>query len=182
MAEWDVAARRMKLKPSQTASENARAVLPKMAKKYFAAGRQAVASKRPPEELHAFRLKTKRFRYTLELFRPVYGPNLDRYIKALRQLQSALGKVSDYEAIQRALAGDRELEAHLERAVKGKTKDFRQKWRAFDSDGELKRWRTYLAGEHSRPGAKRTVVGPAKNTAPAKKVAPAKKAAAPSGG
>ena len=59
----------------------------------------------PPEELHGFRLETKRFRYTLELFRPLYGPNLDRYLKALRELQGALGKVSDYQAIQRVLPG-----------------------------------------------------------------------------
>jgi CHAD domain-containing protein len=144
----------MKLKPSHSAEENARMVLPKMARKYFEAGRKAIDGKRPPEELHGFRLETKRFRYTLELFRPLYGPNLDRYLKALRELQSALGKVSDYQAIQRVLSTDPELKAQIEHALKGKVKDLRHSWRAFDSDGQLKRWRTYLAGDHSKPRTK----------------------------
>jgi CHAD domain-containing protein len=144
----------MKLKPSQSAAENARVVLPKMARRYFEAGRKAIDGKRPPEELHGFRLETKRFRYTLELFRPLYGPNLDRYLKALRELQSALGKVSDYQAIQRVLSSDAELETQIEHALKAKVKDLRHSWRAFDSEGQLKRWRTYLAGDHSKPRKK----------------------------
>jgi CHAD domain-containing protein len=155
----------MKLKPSQSAAENARVVLPKMARRYFEAGRKAIDGKRPPEELHGFRLETKRFRYTLELFRPLYGPNLDRYLKALRELQSALGKVSDYQAIQRVLSSDAELETQIEHALKAKVKDLRHSWRAFDSEGQLKRWRTYLAGDHSKPRKK----GPAR--AASKKVA-----------
>jgi len=145
----------MKLKPAQSAAVNARLVLPKMARKYFDAGRKAIQGKRPPDELHGFRLKTKQFRYTLELFRPVYGPNLDRYLKALRELQGALGKVSDYQAIQRVLSSDGELKKQIEHTLKGKVKDLRHSWRAFDSEGQLKRWRTYLAGEHSKPATKR---------------------------
>ncbi len=141
----------MKLKPGQTAAENARVVLPKMARKYFEAGRKAIEGKQPPDELHGFRLETKRFRYTLELFRPLYGPNLDRYLKSLRELQGALGKVSDYQAIQRVLASDRELKTQIGHALKGKIRDLRKSWRAFDSDGRLKRWRTYLASESSKP-------------------------------
>ncbi len=141
----------MKLDPSRSAADNARVLLPKMARRYFDAGRKAIQGKRPPHELHAFRLKTKRFRYTLELFRPMYGPNLDRYLRALQELQTALGKVSDYEAIQNVLGSDRELKGRIENAIDGKLKDLRQTWRAFDSPGQLKRWRTYLAGDHSRP-------------------------------
>jgi CHAD domain-containing protein len=155
----------MTLKPSESAASNARMVLPKMARKYFEAGREAIAGKRPPEELHKFRLKTKRFRYTLELFRPLYGPNLERYLKALRELQGALGKVSDYQAIWRVLSSDRELKSQIDRALKGKLKNVRQSWQAFDSDGKLKRWRTYLAGEHSKPRAKRSLGAAAKKTA-----------------
>ena len=155
----------MKLKPSKSAAENARLVLPKMAHKYFEAGRKAIEGKRPPEKLHGFRLETKRFRYTLELFRPLYGPNLDRYLKALRELQGALGKVSDYQAIQRVLASDGELKKQIEHTLKGKVKDLRHIWRAFDSEGQLKRWRTYLAGEHSKPRTARTPGTAAKKAA-----------------
>jgi CHAD domain-containing protein len=150
----------MKLKPSESAPETARALLPKMARRYFEAGRQAVAGK--PEKLHAFRLETKRFRYTLELFRPLYGPNLDRYLKALHELQGALGKVSDYQAMERVLASDHQLKEQIQQALKGKVKDLRRSWRAFDSSGQLKRWRTYLAGDHSKPRARRATAAIAK--------------------
>jgi CHAD domain-containing protein len=155
----------MKIKPAQSAAENARVVLPKMARKYFEAGRKAIEGKQPPEELHSFRLETKRFRYTLELFRPLYGPNLNHYLKALRELQGALGKVSDYQAIQRVVGNDEELEKEIEHALKAKVRDLRQSWRAFDSEGQLKRWRTYLGGEHSKPRTRRPAAGAAKKGA-----------------
>jgi CHAD domain-containing protein len=155
----------MKLKPALSVAENAREVLPKMARKYFRAGRDAMEEKRPAGELHAFRLQTKRFRYTLELFRPVYGPQLDRYLKALHELQGALGKISDYQAIQRVVDGDRALEAQIRHVLTRKVKDLRHEWRAFDFDGQLKRWRTYLAGEHSKPRTARTHRVAAKKTA-----------------
>jgi len=159
----------MKLDPSQSAAEVARALLPKMARKYFEAGRAAIDGKRPPDELHKFRLETKRFRYTLELFRPLYGPTLDRYLKALREMQSALGKVSDYQSIQRVVARDADLQDQIRRALKVKLRDLRHGWRTFDSDGELKRWRTYLAGEHSRPKTKRAPARTAPKNAAARK-------------
>jgi CHAD domain-containing protein len=159
----------MKLKPGHSAAANARELLPKMARKYFQAGREAVGAKLPPNELHGFRLETKRFRYTLELFRPVYGPQLDRYLKALHELQGALGKLSDYEAIQRVVHGDRALDAHIRHALKRKVRDLRHDWRAFDSAGELKRWRTYLAGDHSKPRIPRTHRTAAKKTASGKR-------------
>jgi CHAD domain-containing protein len=154
----------MKLKPAHSVAVNAREVLPKMARKYFQAGRDAVSGKRPPDELHGFRLETKRFRYTLELFRPVYGPQLDRYLKALHHLQGALGKVSDCQAIRRVLEDDRAIQTHLRHTLKRKVRDLRHEWRAFDSAGELKRWRTYLAGQHSKPRIARARRAPAKKT------------------
>jgi CHAD domain-containing protein len=144
----------MKLKASQSAAANAQEVLPKMARKYFHAGRKAMRSK--PGELHRFRIETKRFRYTLELFRPVYGPLLDRYIERLRHLQSVLGKVSDYQAIQRVVAADSQLELRLRQELKKRVKDLRREWKDFDTDGALKRWRLYLGREHAaKPAAKR---------------------------
>lgn len=139
----------MKLEPSLSAAENARMVLPKMARKYFEAGRKALNRDQAAQHLHAFRLKTKRFRYTLELFRPLYGPSMDRYLKALRALQGALGQVSDYQSIQRVLAGEGDLKKSIDRALQSKVKQLRHRWREFDSPGQLKRWRTYLESEHA---------------------------------
>jgi CHAD domain-containing protein len=134
----------MKLKTTKTTGENARVLLPKLLEKYFKAGRKAADDKQSPRKLHGFRLATKQFRYSLELFRPCYGASLDRRLAALGELQSALGKLSDYESVRTTLAGDTALEAKLERASKKKLKEFREKWAAFDADGQQKRWRHYL--------------------------------------
>jgi CHAD domain-containing protein len=138
----------MKLDPTQTAAENARRVLPKMARKYIQAGRQAMKAKRGPDELHDFRLKTKRFRYTLELFRPLYGSQMDQYLKSLKSLQGALGKVSDNQAIQDLLGDDEQLRLQLVRESKKCVKELRQEWRVFDAPGRLKNWKAFLTGEH----------------------------------
>jgi CHAD domain-containing protein len=135
----------MKLRPGHSAAENARAVLPRMVKKYFEAGREALRPQSPLDELHRFRIATKRLRYTLELFRPVYGPNLDRYLQALRGVQTTLGKLSDLHTIDIMLAGGRALQPGIQRALKQQRKELRRQWRAFDAGGELKRWKTYLA-------------------------------------
>jgi CHAD domain-containing protein len=145
MAQWLVSAKYMKLKPARNAAENARVLLPKLLENYFKAGRKAANRKLSPKKLHGFRLATKQLRYSLELFRPLYGARLDRHLNALSELQGVLGKLSDYHSVRILLAGDAVLEAKLERATKKKLKEFHEHWTAFDSRGQLKRWKASLA-------------------------------------
>jgi CHAD domain-containing protein len=135
----------MKLKPTRNAAENARELLPKLLEKYFKAGRKAAKGEHSQKKLHGFRLATKQFRYSLELFRPLYGPRLERKLSSLSKLQSVLGKLSDYHSVRTLLAGDKALEAKLDRATKKRLKEFREQWAAFDTEGQLKRWKSYLA-------------------------------------
>jgi len=130
---------------SESVAGNARRLLPKLAQNYFKAGRKAAGSKRSPKALHRFRIVTKRFRYALELFQPLYGPSLDRRLKAVRALQDVLGKISDHQTILDLLGDDEELSGKIKRALKRKSGDFRKQWRTFDSDGQLKQWKTYLS-------------------------------------
>jgi CHAD domain-containing protein len=146
MAQWLVFEKYMKLKPTRTALENARELLPKLLEKYFETGRKAAKKERTPKELHGFRLATKQLRYSLELFRPLYDAKLDRKLSTLSKLQGVLGKLSDYHSVRTILAGDKALEAKLGRAMKKKLKEFHELWAAFGSDRQLKRWKTYLAG------------------------------------
>jgi CHAD domain-containing protein len=145
----------MKWRDSHTAAANARAVLPALAGKYFQAGRKAADHKRSPRSLHRFRIQTKRFRYSLELFRPVYGLTLERYLKDLHAIQDALGKVSDCQTILEMLEGDATRERELERSLKKHAKEFRREWRNFDSEGRLKQWKNYLGRVPSRTAARR---------------------------
>jgi CHAD domain-containing protein len=135
----------MKWKPTHSAVDNARKVLPKLVEKYFEAGRKAADGKRSPGELHKFRIKTKRFRYTLELVRAVYRKRLERELDPVRDLQSVLGKLHDYHIIATMLKGDKALQSKLERLTKKKLKDFHKEWAKFDADGQLKRWKSLLA-------------------------------------
>jgi len=148
----------MKWKTSENATGNARSVLPKLAQNYFEAGRKAAGGKRSAKALHRFRIATKRFRYALELFRPLYGPSLDRRLKAVHQLQDVLGKISDYQTILNMLAGDKEMGAKVRRSLKRKSKDFPKQWKAFDSGGQLKQWKAYLGrGPRSVPARRSKV-------------------------
>jgi len=87
--------------PEQDVSGNARLVLPRLAAKYLRASRRLAEPN--PSALHAFRLKTKRFRYTLELFRSCYGPGFDQRLAALRKIQQHLGEINDCAATRRLL-------------------------------------------------------------------------------
>jgi CHAD domain-containing protein len=86
---WDV---------SRTVTQNASEKLPELARGFFEAGRELAAKEPSFADLHRFRLLTKRFRYTLELFRPCYGPGLAARIESLRALQQDLGEISDCAA------------------------------------------------------------------------------------
>jgi CHAD domain-containing protein len=142
----------MKWKMNMNAGSNARKVLPKLAETYFEAGRKAADGKQSSKALHRFRISTKRFRYALELFEPVYGDSLKRRLKTLHTLQDALGKISDCQTILEMLDGDKAIEAKLERAMKRNSKEFRKQWEKFDSNGQLKHWKEYLVhGAARRP-------------------------------
>lgn len=100
-------ARRKKLSwsGSKSAAENARLVLPELAARYFTAGRALIARKPSPASLHKFRLETKRFRYTLELFNRCYGPGLGQRLKALQRIQQDLGSINDWATTRKILSG-----------------------------------------------------------------------------
>ena len=136
----------MKWTRTRNAIAGARRALPKLVEKYFKAGRKAADGKRSPEELHDFRIKTKRLRYTLELFCPLYGAQLEHELDPIRDLQSVLGKLHDYRIIATLLADDPVVQAKLQRLTKKKLKDFHEQWAEFDSDGQLNRWKQLLAG------------------------------------
>src|SRR5690349_24931490 len=89
---------------SSGAAHNARHQLPAVVAAYFASVRETVGRKTKDSKLHALRLLTKRLRYTLELFRPCYGPGLRARLEALRHLQQFLGELSDCATAAKVLA------------------------------------------------------------------------------
>ena len=137
-----------------TAAMNARRKLPGMAREYFAEGRAVLAGKGSPAAFHRLRLRTKRLRYTLELFRPCYGPGLDQRLNALRRAQQILGDLNDCAAAGRLIEGllppRSPQRLRLKRFLDGRARrivaEFRQFWTTqLDAPGQEQAWRAYLA-------------------------------------
>ncbi len=129
-----------------TAAANAKKRLPALASEYFAHVREALNGDPPPEKLHRLRLATKRLRYTLELFRPCYGPGLDARLAALRRVQQVLGEVNDCVATARLLPKRARAQAWLANHAAEKAREFRRHWgEEFDAPGREAQWVKYLA-------------------------------------
>ncbi len=130
-----------------TVEENAAALLPKVAIRYFVSGSALFAGKQKPEELHEFRLKTKHFRYTMELFEEHYGPRFLALMKRLKPVQDALGEINDAATALAWLKVDdsAEVKQFLAERITAKSARFEKYWKTvFDKPGERKRWITVL--------------------------------------
>lgn len=155
--------RRRKLwDPHKRPAENASSVLPQLAAEFFASGRKA-AKETSYEALHKFRLTVKRFRYTLEAFRPLYGPGLEQRIEKLRTIQQLLGHLNDCATTRRLLersadAGTEEVQQVVEfidsRSASAARKVTRHWIEDFDANGEESIWKRYLARQANRKASR----------------------------
>jgi CHAD domain-containing protein len=143
------------------AAANARRELPRLAASYFARVRELLAEEPSPSKLHRLRLATKRLRYTLELFRPCYGPGLETRLAALRRVQQLLGEVNDSGAAGRLLSKSMSAASpqrarilrFLEERAAVKAQEFRKDWaEVFDAPGQERWWTGYLARNARTPG------------------------------
>lgn len=149
---------------SLTAAENAKAVLPVLSRSYFAEGRDAAAGDLAEDDLHRFRLATKRFRYTLELFQPCYPAGLDQRLAQLRQIQQYLGEINDCRTAAQLIRGLRPARskqpsavfAFLERRAAERVTRFHEYWtKTFDAPGREQNWVDYLIRYAGRMTARR---------------------------
>ena len=141
---------------SDSAGLNASRRLPDLARDYFQAGRDLVRAQASSAVFHKFRLKTKRFRYTLELFQPCYGPGLEQRLQALRHIQDLLGEINDCATTKKLLGRMTiNISTYLDRRIEWKKRALRSYWRrVFDADGQETWWTDYLA--HYARGARRS--------------------------
>jgi len=142
---------------SKPAAECARQVLPKLATDFFSQGRDIVRSSPSAEELHQLRLSVKRFRYTLELFRPCYGNGLEQRLEALKRMQDHLGAMNDCETatslVQSTLpetTGSEEFLQFLKKRGDEERTSFLGHWQeTFDAPGQEEWWVEYLSRPES---------------------------------
>ena len=132
--------------------ENAHRELPKLAREWFTAGRAAVKPGASWVQMHRFRLATKHFRYTMELFRPLYGEALEAYLERLREVQTLLGEINDCQTAKELVVSEarpdtRPFARYLNRQLVLRSKAFRTLWQErLDVAAEARTWQRLLAG------------------------------------
>lgn len=140
---------------NRSVRKNLQARLPGVSSEFFAAGRKAMKPKRTWDEMHEFRLATKEFRYTLELFLPVFGVELETRLEAVKKLQQFLGDISDAASVRKVLKavdGADPLREKLAKKAESRRKALILYWNGqFDAPGELESWKAYLEADAARP-------------------------------
>ncbi len=134
------------------AHEKIRNNLAKMARKFLAHGKKAAEAKTSAETLHAFRIEGKKFRYTLELFAPVYGAAVQEWLQKLKPMQTALGDVHDAEMtrdIAVRLNTSSKVEDWLKARRRKKARVFRKLWE--ETFGTASENRRLVAGLRHTP-------------------------------
>jgi len=121
-------------------AQEAKGTLPQLAQRFFDAGK--AASQTSGERLHEFRILAKKFRYTLELFVPVYSGS-GEWMREIKKVQSILGAMNDYRTVHSLatdLKCDKELRAALKRSEHRLARQFCQIWRERFSDTIAASW------------------------------------------
>ena len=119
---------------------------------FFCQGRNIVASLPRSRDLHQLRLTVKRFRYTLELFRPCYGNGLEQRLEALKRMQDHLGAMNDCGRRRRWSSqpcrrrrGSAEFLEFLQKRGDEERSNFLRHWQeTFDAPGQEAWWVEYL--------------------------------------
>lgn len=152
---------RLEWRPADPCALNAQRVLPQVAAGFLALGREVLAGEPAPRELHALRLAGKRLRYSLELFREFYGPELGQVLRTLKKLQRMLGEISDCDATETLIRaggladaeGARELLRNVAEKRTEATRLFLSRWRSLLGSADLETaWTSALASGPGRPG------------------------------
>ena len=144
-------------KPAEPAVEDARRVLPEIVRAYFAAGRK-LSDKSGPKPLHRFRLKTKRLRYTLEVFEGIYGHGLKRRSASLKTIQTSLGEANDCAVLLKQSGAElpEKVRTWLADRSGQSRQEFLNYWKdEFDAAGEQKKWEKYITHSTTRSAARK---------------------------
>jgi CHAD domain-containing protein len=134
----------MKWEATKPAIENARRALPRLARKFFKAGTRAACEDASFRELHAFRLETKRFRYIVEIFAPLYGKELAPLIEGLKKVQLILGETNDSATVLKleGVKANVQFVTWLKARRKAQRERVRKAWE--EEFGDAGRWMEYL--------------------------------------
>ena len=135
----------------QSIEDNLRRILPGLADEFFAAGRAAISEEASYQTLHKFRLQTKRFRYTLDLFERFYGAQMALGAKILKELQDRLGAINDCATTIDLLKRDRRAVTALSKLLGQRRITLLTYARGQFSEESLAWWKKWLSRPLLRP-------------------------------
>jgi CHAD domain-containing protein len=135
-------------------SETTRRILPQIAADFVERGNAACQAKVSPEKLHAFRIASKKFRYTLELFAPLYGPSVNTWLESLKSIQTVLGDINDCVTVSQMIAdykGSGALINWIKKRQRRKVEQFSRLWLEEFGDSESVRQRIHPLSHPGQP-------------------------------
>jgi CHAD domain-containing protein len=113
-------------------------IVKEMATEFLKLGKKAASPETSAQQVHRFRIASKKFRYTLELFEPFHGAELTPWLERVKAVQSVLGDANDCETVRRMVsrwnAGEK-LVAKLDERQNRKLRKFRREWEALPGPG-----------------------------------------------
>jgi CHAD domain-containing protein len=138
-----------RVRPARPVLANFRRILPRLLRRYFRRGRALAADSRATsEQLHCFRIRTKRIRYVTELYAEVFERELRGALAQFRGIQQTLGAHQDQSMIAAYFEGrlkkvksatfKKEYRRLLERSRKRQEslrKVFFRRWRRLERSG-----------------------------------------------
>ena len=119
--------------------------LPALAEDFLKTGDAAAAVDSSYQTLHRFRLRAKRFRYTLELFERFYGSEMASGAKALKGVQDHLGAINDCVTTIDLLPDDPIAIAAIQKRLDQRTRLFQNYWRSCFPPPKRAWWRRWLS-------------------------------------
>ncbi len=136
-------------------TKTAQRLLPGLAKDFLELGNRAAQAKTSLAELHQFRIASKKFRYSLEVFIPLYGPSLKPGLEAMKHVQGLLGDINDCETLLTMISKSKRTEgivAWLRKSQRRRIAEFQNYWgEAFGAETTRRGWIDYLSHTVARP-------------------------------
>jgi CHAD domain-containing protein len=135
----------------QTAGE----ILPGLAANFFRSGNEAAKEKPSAVKWQELRIASKKFRYTLEIFAPLYGPSALRWLEKIRRTQLVLGGINAWTTTEELVSpykGGAAMAGWLKKGLRKQAREFRQFWRK--EFGDVESVRTFTASLGPAAGKK----------------------------
>jgi CHAD domain-containing protein len=141
------------------AAETAAEMLPDLAREFFDRGRQAVNAGSSADAFHQFHGAAKKFRYTLELFAPLYNSALRVWVERVKSVHTLASRIDDGSAVRKTFAQGGRIEAvdaELEKKQRKQIDEFRREWKeSFSSPDHAREWIHYLQNSAGKPSTAR---------------------------